>query len=223
MPLAVLDSTGSGTYSNLASAISYAADHGARVINISLCGSTASSTLQSAINYAWNRGSVIFAAAGNNANSDPVYPAAATNVIAVSATDVGGTFSPFSTYGSWIDISAPGNNILTTRNGGGYSYWYGTSFSSPIAAGVAALMLSLQPGLSNSALVAFLEQTADDLGATGWDQFFGYGQVMVIKLSWPHRVPLLIALPPRFRSAALAMEQQAQAPSRCKAQGPRTT
>jgi subtilisin family serine protease len=181
MPLEVLDSSGSGTYSNLASAINYAADHGARIINVSLCGSSSSSTLQSAESYAWNKGSVIFAAAGNNANSNPVYPAADANVVAVSATDVNGTFASFSTYGSWIDLSAPGNNILTTMNGSGYGYWYGTSFASPIAAGVAALVLSLKPGLSNSSLVSLMEHNADDLGTPGWDQYFGYGQVNAYK------------------------------------------
>ena len=181
MPLKVVDSTGSATYSNLASAITYAADHGVRIINVSLAGSTASSTLQSAENYAWNKGTVIFAAAGNSSSSALVYPAADPNVVAVSATDVNGTFASFSNYGSWIDLSAPGNNILTTMIGGGYGSWYGTSFSSPIAAGVAALVLSLKPGLSNSALVNLLEQNTDDLGATGWDERFGYGQVNAYK------------------------------------------
>jgi hypothetical protein len=101
--------------------------------------------------------------------------------VAVSASDVNGTFASFSTYGNFIDISAPGNNVLTTMTGGGYGYWWGTSFSSPIAAGVAALVLSLQPGMSNSQLVSLLEQNADDLGTPGWDQYFGYGQVNAYK------------------------------------------
>jgi subtilisin family serine protease len=181
MPIEVMDSSGSATYSNLASAINYAADHGARIISVSLCGSSASSTLQSAESYAWNKGSVIFAAAGNNSSSSPIYPAADPNVVGVSATDQNNTFASFSNYGSWIDISAPGNNIQTTMVGGGYGTWYGTSFSTPITAGVAALVLALKPGLSNSALVSLLEQNADDLGTSGWDQYFGYGQVNAYK------------------------------------------
>jgi thermitase len=181
MPLEIMDSTGSASYSNLASAITYAADHGVRIINVSMGGSTASSTLTSAESYAWNKGCVIFAAAGNNASSALVYPAADPNVVSVSATDVNNTFASFSSYGSWIDISAPGNNILTTMTGGGYGSWYGTSFSSPITAGVAALVLALKPGLSNSALVSLLEQNADDFGTAGWDQYFGYGQVNAYK------------------------------------------
>lgn len=181
MPLVVLDSSDYASYSNIASAITYAADHGVRVINISIGGSSSSSTLQSAVNYAWNKGAVIFASAMNNSSSTPMYPAACTNVVAVSATDVNGTFASFSNYGSWIDLSAPGNNILTTNKGGGYGYWYGTSFSSPISAGVAALVLSIQPSLSNSALVSLLEKNSDDLGSPGWDQDFGYGQVDAYK------------------------------------------
>lgn len=181
MPLVVLDSSDWASYANIASAITYAADHGARVINISISGTSASSTLQSAVDYAWSKGAVIFAAAGNNSSSSPMYPAACNNVVAVSASDKNGVFASFSNYGSWIDLSAPGNNILTTNQGGGYGYWYGTSFASPIAAGVAALVLSLQPSLSNSALVSLLEQNADDLGTPGWDQYFGYGQVDAYK------------------------------------------
>lgn len=177
MPLQILDATTAASYSNLASAITYAADRGARIISISLCGSSPSSTLQSAENYAWNKGSVIFAAAGNSSSSSPNYPAADPNVVAVSASDQGGTFATFSNYGSWIDIAAPGNYILTTVLGGSFGSWYGTSFSTPVAAAVGALVLSVKPGLSNSALVNLLEQNADDLGAPGYDQYFGYGQV----------------------------------------------
>lgn len=181
MPLQVLDATTAASYSNLASAITYAADHGARIISISLCGSSASSTLQSAESYAWNKGSVIFAAAGNSSSSAPTYPAADPNVVAVSASDVNNTFASFSNYGSWIDLAAPGNNILTTVLGGSYGGWYGTSFSTPVAAAVGALVLSVKPGLSSASLVSLLEQNADDLGTAGWDQYFGYGQVNAYK------------------------------------------
>jgi hypothetical protein len=181
MPLVVLNSSDYAAYSDIANAITYAADHGARVINISIGGSSPSSTLQSAVNYAWSKGAVIFASAMNNSSSTPYYPAACANVVAVSATDVNDVFASFSNYGSWIDLSAPGNNILTTMRGGGYGYWYGTSFSSPIVAATAALMLSVQPGLSNSTLVSLLEQNSDDLGTPGWDPYFGFGRVNVSK------------------------------------------
>ena len=177
MALVVVDSTGYATYSNMAAAIQYAADHGARIINMSLGGTTSSSTLQSAVNYAWSKGSVVFAAAGNSGDSTPYYPAACTNVVAVSATEPNDVIAGFSTYGADIDLSAPGDNILTTQGAGQYGSWAGTSFASPIAAGVGALVLAVQPGLSASGLVSLLESNSDDLGAPGWDQYYGYGRV----------------------------------------------
>ena len=174
MPLLVVDSTGYADYSTIASAITYAADHGARIINISIGGTSPSSTLQNAVNYAWGKGAVIFAAAGNSATNTPLYPAACTNVVAVAATDPNNALASFSSYGPWIDLDAPGTNILTTTAGGGYGYWNGTSFSSPIAAGVGALVLSVQPSLSASALVNLLEQNADSIGSSST---FGYGLV----------------------------------------------
>ena len=183
MPLVVSDSTGAASYSAISNAITYAADHGVRVINISLAGTTASSTLQSAVDYAWSKNVVIVAGAGNSANTALNYPAACNHVIAVSATEPGDTLATFSSYGSWIELSAPGDNILTTTNGGGYGAWYGTSFASPITAGVAALAISLKPSLSNASVVSILEQNADDVGAPGFDDQFGYGRVNAYKVA----------------------------------------
>jgi subtilisin family serine protease len=177
MPLVVLDSNNYASYSDVASAITYAADHGARIINVSLGGSSASSTLQSAVDYAWNKGAVVFAAASNNSSSSPYYPAACRNVVAVSATTQSDTFASFSNYGSWITISAPGDNILTTTKGGGYGSWYGTSLATPVAAGVGALVFSRNPALSSSQLFNILKQNSDDLGSGGFDPYFGWGRV----------------------------------------------
>jgi hypothetical protein len=177
MPLVVLNSSNYADYSTVASAITYAADHGARIINISLGGNTSSSALQSAVDYAWNKGAVVFAAASNNSNSTPYYPAACNNVVAVSATDESDSLASFSNYGNWITISAPGDMILTTTSGGGYGYWYGTSLASPVAAGVGALVLARNPSLSASGLVNILKQNSDDLGSPGFDQNYGWGRV----------------------------------------------
>lgn len=177
MPLAVVDQNDYAAYSDIAAAIEYAADRGTRVINISIGGPNASSTLQSAVDYAWNKGAVIFSSAMNDSTSAPYYPAACSHVVAVSATDNNDHLASFSNYGNWISLAAPGTEILTTMNGGGYGYWYGTSFASPITAGVAALCLAVNPALSNAALVSLLEQTADDLGPAGWDSSFGWGRI----------------------------------------------
>ncbi|HEX9024116.1 MAG TPA: S8 family serine peptidase [Geobacteraceae bacterium] len=177
MPLVVLDATDYASYSNIASAITYAADHGVRIINVSIGGSSSSSTLQNAVNYAWNKGAAIFASAMNNASSTPYYPAACTNVVAVSATTSSDTLASFSSYGNWISVSAPGAYIYTTNNGGGYGAWNGTSFSSPLTAGLAALILSVNPLLTNAQVVDIIEKNADDLGTPGFDQYFGYGRI----------------------------------------------
>jgi len=177
MPLVVVDANDFAAYSDIASAFQFAADHGVRVINASLGGPNPSDTLQIAVNYAWNEGAVIFAAAMNDSTDSPYYPAASTYVVAVSATDSNDHLASFSNYGNWITLAAPGTNILTTVNGGGYTYWNGTSFSAPIVAGVAALCLAVNPALSASDLVSLLKQTADDIGPPGFDLSFGWGRV----------------------------------------------
>ncbi|HYZ85330.1 MAG TPA: S8 family serine peptidase, partial [Bryobacteraceae bacterium] len=177
MPLVVLNSSNYATYSDIANAIIYAADRGVRIINVSVSGTSASSTLQNAVNYAWNKGAIVFAAAGNNANSTPTYPAACQNVVSVAATDTNDLLASFSSYGSWIVLSAPGNYIYSTAMGGSYGTWYGTSFASPIAAGVAALVLSARPGLTAPVLVDLLQSNADDLGPVGKDSTYGSGRV----------------------------------------------
>jgi hypothetical protein len=196
MPLVVVDSTGYASYSNMASAITYAADHGARIVNLSLAGSSASSTLQNAVDYAWSKGTVVFASAGNYSTSTPFYPAACNNVVAVSSTNSLDQLSGFSNFGSWIDLAAPGENILTTNNGGGYVYASGTSFSAPIAAAVGALALSLRPGLSAPALVSLLEQNTDDLGTPGFDTSFGWGRVNAYKVALAAQNYTLDTTPP---------------------------
>ncbi len=177
LPIKVTDSSGSASYSDVANGIIYAADHGARVINISLGGSYASSTLQSAIDYAWNKGVVIVAAAGNSGSSQANYPAACTNVVAVSALQQSDTLASWSSYGSFVSLAAPGVSICTCNTNSSYASWSGTSFSSPIVAGVAALIASANTALSNKQIVSILKSTADDLGTTGYDTSYGYGRV----------------------------------------------
>ncbi|GLI40143.1 S8 family serine peptidase [Geobacter hydrogenophilus] len=181
MPLVIADSTGYATYSRMASAITYAADHGVRIINLSYGGSTSSSTLQNAVNYAWNKGAIVFASAANYNTSTPYYPAACTNAVSVSATDANDAKASFSNYGPTIDIAAPGVSILTTANGGGYASVSGTSFSSPIAAGLGALILSVNPTLTSAQVVDIITSNADDIGTPGFDQYFGYGRINVLK------------------------------------------
>jgi subtilisin family serine protease len=177
MPLVVINSSNYATYANIAAAINYAADHGAKVINMSLGGTSYSSTLQNAVNYAWSKGSVIVAAAGNNSSSAAFYPAALNNVIAVSATDGNDNLANFSNFGSWITVAAPGTYIHTTTNGGGYGNWQGTSFATPQVAALAALLFARNPSLSNQQAMDLIKNNSDDLGAAGFDTSFGWGRI----------------------------------------------
>jgi thermitase len=177
MPLVIVSSSNYATYADLAAAINYAADHGAKVINMSLGGTSYSSTLQSAVDYAWSRGLVIVAAAGNNSSNAGFYPAALNNVVAVSATDGSDNLASFSNFGNWITVAAPGTYIQTTNNGGGYGNWQGTSFSAPQVAALAALIFAKNPALTNSQVVNILKNNSDDLGAGGFDTTYGWGRI----------------------------------------------
>jgi len=181
LPLVVVNGKDQAAYSDIAAAIQYAADHGARVINVSLGGRNPSQTLETAVEYAWSKGAVVIAAAMNDASDAPYYPAACGRALAVAATDANDHLAAFSNYGTWIALSAPGTDILSTVNGGGYSYWNGTSFAAPIVAGVAALCLAVNPALSNPALVSILEHSTDDLGVPGFDSYFGWGRINAFK------------------------------------------
>lgn len=177
LPVKVLAANGSGNHSNIANGITWAADNGARIINLSLGGTSSSRTLRNAVNYAWNRNVILVAAAGNNGNDTAFYPAAYNNVVAVSATNSSDGRPSWSNYGSYVDVSAPGASILTLHGATGYAWWNGTSFSSPIASGVVALMASANPALSNAAIVDALLKNSDDIGDPGYDVYFGHGRV----------------------------------------------
>ena len=183
----VLGDNGAGFTSWIAKGIVWAADHGARVINMSL-GGGASSTLESAVNYAWNKGVVLVAAAGNNNTSDPLYPAFYTNVIAVAATDHNDAKASFSNYGNWVDVAAPGVSILSTApdhknriwgSGVKYATSSGTSMATPHVAGVAGLVWSRGLCTNNTCVRAQVETTADPISGTG--SYWIYGRVNACK------------------------------------------
>ena len=156
MPLRVLNASGVGSYSDVAAAIVYAADHDAQVVNLSLGGSNPSSTLENAVNYAISKGVILVAAAGNNGTEGALYPAAYPDVIAVGSVDPNLEHSSFSNYGSQVDIWAPGRDILTTKRDGGYGLVSGTSFAAPYMAGAEALTLLLSTQLNQQNGVLWL-------------------------------------------------------------------
>lgn len=178
MPLKVLTTSG-GSWIDLDRAIIRAADNGAKIIVMSLGGkySLLSPATEAAIKYANRKGCILITAAGNGNSSEPFYPAAYEEVIAVSAINQSDTKAGFSNFGNYIDFCAPGVNIITTYKGGSYAYGSGTSFAAPFVAGVIALMLSKYPGLSTEDVVATLRVQAEDLGEEGWDTYYGWGLV----------------------------------------------
>jgi hypothetical protein len=178
MPIRVAYSDTTGCmayYSTIASGLTYAADNGARVANVSYSGVAGSSAIMSAAKYMKSKGGLVFVSAGNN-NVDENITSDGSMVV-VSATTTGDTKASFSSWGNFVTLSAPGTGIMTTDKSGGYSTWQGTSFSSPLSAGVAALIMSARPDLSSAQVESLLYSTAVDLGAAGRDPVFGYGRV----------------------------------------------
>lgn len=150
---------------DLAEAIIYAADMQAKVINLSLGSGEESQILKEAVEYAFQKGSIIVAAAGNDNSNLPFYPAAWPEVIAVGAIDENGVKASFSNYGLWVDIYAPGTNILTTSNESrsneaGYAFASGTSFAAPFVTGGVALFLSAYPSSTFEEVLNYLVQTS---------------------------------------------------------------
>ncbi len=179
MPVKVLDSGGSGTYADVAAGIRHAADNGAKVINLSLGGSGNSSTMQEAVDYAVGKGVLVIAAAGNYAHqgNPTFYPAAYDNTMAVGATDSNDSWAYFSEHHAYVDVTAPGVSIYSTWSNGGYGYKNGTSMATPYVAGVAALVWSLDSTLTQEQVRQIIQGTSDDLGASGKDDYYGYGRV----------------------------------------------
>jgi len=166
LPVKVLDAAGSGFLSDVAEGIVWASDHGADVINLSLGGTTNLSLLDQAVDYAVVHGVVVLGAAGNNGSSNPSYPGASVNAIAVAGSTSANDLYSWSQRGSaWVDIAAPGCNTATA--GGNASTFCGTSSATPFAAGIAGLLRSARPDLGVTAIRAALENTTQVLNVGG--------------------------------------------------------
>lgn len=181
MPVKVLDSSGSGTTYAVAEGIIWATDHGAKVINMSLGNYADAEFLHDAIKYAYDRDVVLIAATGNDNTERPGYPAAYPEVFAVSATDASMKRADFSNYGDYVDVVAPGASIASTYPGNQYAALSGTSMASPHVAALAGLIRSVNPDLNNEEVMDLMRSSVIDLGDTGYDKYFGYGQIDVYK------------------------------------------
>jgi thermitase len=184
----VLDYSGWGYDDWVANGIIHAVDQGAKVISMSLGGSGDSELIHDAVRYAYSAGVLVIAAAGNDNTNMKMYPAAYDEVIAVAATDQNDFKAYFSNWGDWIELAAPGVEIYSTMptyhvtmNDEGYAsnydYMSGTSMACPHVAGVAALLWSHYPTKSRDWIRQWLRYTADDLGDSGFDVYYGYGRI----------------------------------------------
>jgi subtilisin family serine protease len=178
----VLNSAGSGSYSDVIAGINWCASNGAKVISMSLGGSSGSDALKSAVDTAYSKNILVVAAAGNSGNKagkndSVIYPARYDSVIAVAATDSNNKRASWSSTGPKVEISAPGVSVKSTWLGTGYSTISGTSMATPHVSGVAALIWKSNPNLSSGDVRNILDSTALDLGASGRDNLYGYGLV----------------------------------------------
>ncbi len=170
LPVKVLDSSGSGTAEGVAQGIQYAAQAGAQVISMSLgypsnCG--CSYTVARAINYAFEAGSLLIAASGNDYDKTRLsYPAASPRVMSVGASDHYDQEADFSNRSPALDILAPGQDVYSLEHGGGYHTASGTSAATPHVSGVAGLVWSARPALTNVQVWWILYQSADALPGT---------------------------------------------------------
>jgi serine protease len=205
MPIKVLSYSGGGSDAGVAAGIYYAVDNGAKIINLSLGGDGSSITLENATAYAYNHGVVVVAASGNDGTESVDYPAANDDyVIAVGATRYDETRASYSDYGASLDLVAPGGDVDVDQNGDDksdgvlqqtfkpyegpgkkadptdWTYYYffdGTSMATPHVSGVAALLLAKDSSLTPNQIRNALESTAEDLGASGRDDFYGWGLI----------------------------------------------
>lgn len=203
LPVQVLSKEGSGSYASVAGGIIWAADHGAKVISMSLGGPQSSPVITQAVKHALGKGAMLIAAMGNSgAGADgmkPIksYPAAEPGVMAIGASDDKDVRARFSQVGEWHSVIAPGVNILSTfptyatdMPGKDYGAISGTSMATPAVAGLAALVRSKFPQLTAAQAEAHIEATADDLGKPGFDIQYGHGRANVFRA---------LSTPPGFR------------------------
>jgi thermitase len=202
LPVKVLDETGTGNSFDVARGIIWATDRGAKVINLSLGNYVAGRFLHDAVRYAFARDVVLIAASGNEATDQPGYPAAYPEVLAVSAIDEQRKLAPFSNYGNYIDVVAPGVHIASTFPGQSYAALSGTSMATPHVSALAALIRSRYPSLRNREVMDIIRRSAVDLGAKGFDSRYGHGLIHVQRA--------LLAAETRTKARPLADERPPQ-------------
>jgi len=188
MPIKVMNSLGDGYDDAIAAGIVWAADHGAKIINLSLGSDAGSAILRQAVAYAYNKGCLLVGASGNydpdsQGNPGVSYPGSDPYVLAVTATDKTDKVADYSGTGPEVDLAAPGDYISSDwwskTNITSYAHASGTSMSAPFVAGEAALIWGQHPEWTRDQVIQILETGVKDLGTPGQDNAFGYGLVDV--------------------------------------------
>ncbi len=182
LPEKVLDKANRGYYSWWTQAIYEATDAGAKVINLSAGGSADSTAMTAAIDYAIGHGVIFVTVSGNESAGVVAFPGRLPQCITLGGTDRDDTRAAFSNYGSAIDLVAPARDIYTVGMDGTLQYWYGTSLAAPQVSGIAAIIASLDPSITQEKMEKLLCATAQDQvggasDAPGWDQYFGFGRL----------------------------------------------
>ena len=186
-----LTDSGTGASDQLAQAIKYAVDNGARVINLSWGGYGTSLLIQDALTYAYDHNCVIVAAAGNNnTNAEKFFPGNYSQAITVAACNANDVRASFSNYGNNVDVTAPGVDILSLKAkgtdmcrtevnivGGEYYRASGTSMATPFVSGLAALVIASDRSLTNLEVAEKIIASCEDLGSGGKDDYYGYGRI----------------------------------------------
>jgi subtilisin family serine protease len=193
MPLKAFDSRGQGYTSDIIRAILYAVRNGAKVLNMSFSRSTPSNEIKRALDYATSLGVIAVASAGNDGESAPRYPAAYENVMGVASTSNTDVRSPFSNYGAdLVWVSAPGEGVITTYPWGSFAAVWGTSFSTPLVAGAAALLAGLDESANQgqaAALIGNAQVLTPELGQGRLDLVQA---VTAARALWPNAAESLV-------------------------------
>jgi subtilisin family serine protease len=212
LPIKALNSQGRGPDSAMVKAILYAADQGAKIINISSTGSRYSAALETAVEYAQDKGALVVAAAGNTGDGDNAvnYPAAFDGVIAVAAIDDKDQLATFSQRQSYVALAAPGVDVPSTAwpgaGRGMYASQSGTSIAAPHVSGAAAVLWALRPDLSAADVTAALRNSADKIASS--DAGFGAG---ILNVARAVRTLRLGVTPMSANTVALQPARQATA------------
>jgi len=219
MPIKVLDANNSGFYSWWAAGIDWATASGAKVINLSAGGFSGSTTLTSSIMNAIANGVIFVTITHNDGTGTIRFPGTLAAAITVGATERNDEKTPFSNWGSSIDLVAPGRDIYTVGMNGSLTYWWGTSFAAPQVAGAAALLASVFPTLTQTEAEALLTLGADDgvgnaLDAPGFDDYHGWGRLNVLNSLTLARTELAVSMVPGSAQVKLAWNAPANVASK---------